>query len=301
MEDILITNLLTKTYGRFKALENFNMRIPSKAIYGLVGKNGAGKTTLLRTICGLQSVTSGSYTLYGIDNKDKNIAKVRRKVGAVIETPGIYSDLSATDNLKVQFRIVGESSFKRIPELLKLVGLENTGRKVAKNFSLGMKQRLGLAIALANNPDFLILDEPVNGLDPQGIVDIRKLILKLNKEKGITILLSSHLLSELSHIATHYGFIDGGKMIKEISAYELEKVSRKRIIIEVSDIVVLEKVMKSLKMRYRIVSQNRAEIYSDIIISKLLKILSQQRCEIYFISEQNENLEGYYMNLIGRN
>lgn len=301
MEDILITNLLTKTYGRFKALENFNMRIPSKAIYGLVGKNGAGKTTLLRTICGLQSVTSGSYTLYGIDNKDKNIAKVRRKVGAVIETPGIYSDLSATDNLKVQFRIVGESSFKRIPELLKLVGLENTGRKVAKNFSLGMKQRLGLAIALANNPDFLILDEPVNGLDPQGIVDIRKLILKLNKEKGITILLSSHLLSELSHIATHYGFIDGGKMIKEISAYELEKVSRKRIIIEVSDIVVLEKVMKSLKMRYRIVSRNRAEIYSDIIISKLLRILSQQRCEIYFISEQNENLEGYYMNLIGRN
>ena len=229
MNDVLNTTDLTKIYGNFKALDKLNMSVPKQAIYGLVGKNGAGKTTLLRIICGLQNTTSGEYRLYGISSKDKKIVKARQKMGAVIETPAIYPDLSATGNLKEQFLITGERTFKKIPDLLQLVGLERVGHKKAGNFSLGMKQRLGIAMALANNPNFLVLDEPVNGLDPQGIVEMRETLLKLNREYGITILISSHILDELSRIATYYGFIDNGRMVKEISAVDLKKDFEKRI------------------------------------------------------------------------
>ena len=224
---MLQTNSLTKKYKNFQALNGLTMNVPKGSIYGFVGKNGAGKTTLIRLICGLQEPTSGDFTLYGIRNDSKDIIKSRRRMGAVVETPSIYMDMTAEENLKQQYLILGLPSYEGIPELLKLVGLENTGKKKAKNFSLGMKQRLGIAIALTGDPDFLVLDEPVNGLDPQGIVEMRELILKLNRERQITVLISSHILDELSRLATHYGIIDNGRMVKELSAEELDAACRK--------------------------------------------------------------------------
>ena len=193
MEYVLKTNSLSKSYKNFKALNELTMNVPKGAIYGFVGKNGAGKTTLIRLICGLQEPTSGGYSLYGVSNSQKEILKSRRRMGAVVETPSIYMDLTAVDNLKEQYRVLGIPSYDSIPELLKLVGLENTGKKKAKNFSLGMRQRLGIAIALAGDPDFLVLDEPINGLDPQGIIEMRELILKLNREHQITAVSYTHL------------------------------------------------------------------------------------------------------------
>jgi ABC-2 type transport system ATP-binding protein len=205
MEYVLKTNSLCKNYGHFKALNGLSMNVPKGSIYGLIGKNGAGKTTLIRLICGLQEPTSGDYVLYGKKHIDKDITKSRRRMGAIVETPSIYVDLTAYENLKEQYKVLGIPSDDGISEILKLVGLENTGNKKAKNFSLGMRQRLGIAVALAGSPDFLVLDEPVNGLDPQGIIEIRELILKLNQEHGITVLISSHILDELSKLATYYG------------------------------------------------------------------------------------------------
>ena len=193
MTDCLVTNDLCKSYKNFKALHRLNMHIPKGAIYGFVGKNGAGKTTLIRQISGLQNPTSGSYSLYGIKNTDPAIRKMRKRMGAVVETPAVYQDMTAAENLKMQYQLLGLPSFEGIPELLELVGLENVGKKKVKDFSLGMRQRLGIAIALCGNPDFLVLDEPINGLDPQGIVEIRELILKLNQEYQITVLISSHI------------------------------------------------------------------------------------------------------------
>ena len=208
MEYVLETNNLEKKYKDFRALNHTNIHIEKGAIYGLIGKNGAGKTTLIRIVCGLQEPTNGSYIIYGKSNNSNDIISARKRMGAIIETTSIYGEMTARDNLIEQYKLVGMPSLDGIDDLLKLVGLEDTGKKKAKNFSLGMKQRLGIAIALANNPDFLILDEPINGLDPQGIIEIRELILKLNKERRITILISSHYLDELSKIATHYGFLD---------------------------------------------------------------------------------------------
>ena len=198
MEYVLRTNALSKNYKHFKALSGLSMNIPKGAIYGFIGKNGAGKTTLIRLICGLQEPTSGGYTLYGREHTDKEIVKSRRRMGSVVETPSIYLDMTAEDNLKQQYLTLGLPSFDEVTEILQLVGLGNTGNKKAKHFSLGMRQRLGIAIALAGDPDFLVLDEPVNGLDPQGIIDIRELILKLNRERQITVLVSSHILDELA-------------------------------------------------------------------------------------------------------
>ena len=198
MDYVLRTNALCKKYKDFKALNGLSMNVPKGAIYGFVGKNGAGKTTLIRLICGLQEPTSGEYMLYGRKNTDKDILKSRRRMGAVVETPSIYFDMTAEENLKIQYRILGLPSFDGLNDILKLVGLEDTGRKKAKNFSLGMRQRLGIAVALVGDPDFLVLDEPANGLDPQGIIEIRELILKLNREHQITFLISSHILDELS-------------------------------------------------------------------------------------------------------
>ena len=200
MEYVLTTSGLSKSYGRFRALNDLSMHIPKGAIYGLVGKNGAGKTTLIRLICGLQKPTKGKYAIYGVKNTSRAIAQSRRRMGAVVESPAIYMDMTAEDNLKQQCLILGIPTYDSIPGILKLVGLDNTGKKKAKNFSLGMKQRLGIAVALVGNPDFLVLDEPINGLDPQGIIEIRELILKLNREYQITVLISSHILDAKSII-----------------------------------------------------------------------------------------------------
>ena len=299
MDYVLKAEALTKIYGHYKALDNFSIHIPKGAIYGLVGKNGAGKTTLLRLICGLQEATSGEYTLYGVSSRKHEILNARKEMGAVIETPAIYLDMSATGNLKEQYRILGIRSFDTIPELLKMVGLENTGRKKAKNFSLGMRQRLGIAIALVGNPRFLVLDEPINGLDPQGIIEMRQLLLNLNQQYGMTILVSSHILDELSRLATHYGFIDNGKMIKEISASDLESSFRKFVRIEVTDGKALATVLEQAGQPYKILAPNVIEVYNRVNISRLTADLEKYQCDVLSIQEREENLENYYVNLIG--
>lgn len=299
MEYVLTTSALSKKYRKFEALRDLNIHIPKGAIYGFVGRNGAGKTTLIRVICGLQEPTNGEYTLYGISNKDKRISKSRQRMGAIVETPSIFLDMTAEENLKQQALVLGLPSYESIPEILKLVGLENTGKKKARNFSLGMKQRLGIAIALIGNPDFIILDEPINGLDPQGIVEIRELILKLNHEHGITVLISSHILGELSKLATHYGFIEKGHIVKEISATELESVCRKCVKVEVSSTKALVRVLDRMKKEYEIVSNTEANIYGDIVLSELVIGLNEENCDLISSHVQDENLETYFINLVG--
>ncbi len=299
MEYVLQTNAVKKDYGNYKALNGLTMHIPKGSIYGFIGKNGAGKTTLIRLVCGLQQPTDGEMEIYGIGHKDRGIFKARRRMGAVVENPSVYLDMTAQENLKEQYRILGMPSFSGIDELLKLVGLEDTGKKKAKNFSLGMRQRLGIAVALAGNPDFLILDEPVNGLDPQGIVEIRELILKLNREKGITVLVSSHILDELSKLATHFGFIDKGKIIKEMNASALEAACRKCIKITVTDTKILSGVLDEAGAEYSVLSDTQAEIYGEIEITELALKLNARRCRIQTITEHNETLESFYINLVG--
>lgn len=299
MDYVLKTSELSKKYKNFHALNGLTMCVPKGAIYGFVGKNGAGKTTLIRLICGLQEPTGGKFTLYGIRGDNKDIVKARRRMGAVVETPSVYLDMTAEENLKQQYLILGLPSFDGIKELLKLVGLENTGKKKAKHFSLGMRQRLGIAVALAGDPDFLVLDEPINGLDPQGIIEIRELILKLNRERQITVLISSHILDELSRLATHYGIIDEGRMIKELSAEELEAACRKCVRAEVSDTKVLARVLDVMGMEYRIISDTTADIFAKVNVSKLASALAEENCEILSMQERDESLESYYISLVG--
>ena len=299
MEYILETHNLEKRYKEFKALSHLNMHIKKGSIYGLIGKNGAGKTTLIRLICGLQKPTSGSYTIYGISNKSQKIMEARKRIGAIIETPSIYLDMTAEDNLKVQYQIIGLPKMDDLKEILELVGLSKTENKKAKNFSLGMKQRLGIAIALVGNPDLLILDEPINGLDPEGIIEIRELILKLNQEKGITVLLSSHYLDELSKIATHYGFLDQGSIIKEISSQELMQNYKKRVEITVSNVKECVKYLEEKKISYEVINDKMIYIYDKINISELAIQLSNRNCIIHTFNETEETLESYYINLIG--
>lgn len=299
MDYILQTDKLTKKYKDFTALDNLTMKLPKGSIYGLIGKNGAGKTTLIRLICGLQNPTSGNYTLYGISNRSKEIVKARRRIGAVVETPAFYPDMTAEGNLKQQYRILGLPSFYGIHEMLKLVGLENTGDKKAGYFSLGMKQRLGIAIALAGDPDFLVLDEPTNGLDPQGIVEIRELILKLNREHHITVLISSHMLDELSRVATHYGIINSGHMVKEISAKNLYAACRKCTRIEVTAISVLTRILDSMNLEYKVTSATTVDVFAKLSITPLTVELSKENCGILSLTEKEETLESYYLSLIG--
>ncbi len=299
MEYILETKNLEKKYKKFKAISNLNMHIPKGAIYGLIGKNGAGKTTLIRLICGLQKPTAGTYSIYGISNENKKIIDARKRIGAIIETPSLCLDMTAEDNLKEQYKVIGLPNYDDLSTLLKLVRLDETGKKTAKHFSLGMKQRLGLAIALVGNPDFLILDEPINGLDPEGIIELRELILKLNKERGITFLISSHYLDELSKIATCYGFINNCKIVKEISSAELEQDFRKRIQLNVSNVKECVKYLEEINMPYKVISNETIDIYEKINVSELVIALSKRDCTVNEFSEKGESLENYYLNLIG--
>lgn len=299
MEYCLTASALCKQYKHDKALDSLSMHVPKGSIYGFIGKNGAGKTTLIRLVCGLQKPTSGEYTLYGVNSRDKAIEKVRKRIGAIVEMPSVYQDMTAEENLKIQYRILGMPSYEGIGELLQLVGLGDTGRKKARNFSLGMRQRLSIAVALAGDPDFLILDEPINGLDPQGIIEIRELILKLNRERQITILISSHILEELSKLATHYGFIDKGRMVREISAQEMEAACRKCVRIEVNHAGALARVLHEKKIEYHMISETVAEIFAGMSVNNLVLMLAKEHCEVLSYKEQDESLESYYMKLVG--
>lgn len=299
MDYIFTTQSLKKEYGKYKALDGLTMHVPRGSVYGFVGKNGAGKTTLIRLLCGLQNPTGGDIVFNGIKNTDSNFYKERQKIGAMVEAPAIYKDMTAEENMKQQYRILGKSSYDSIRELLKLVGLEETGHKKARNFSQGMRQKLGIAMALSGNPEFLILDEPVNGLDPQGIIELRELILKLNRERGVTVLISSHILGELSKLATHYGFIDHGHMMKEMTAEELEQACRKSVCMEISNREGLKSVFDRMKLDYEFVSDTQVKMVQTMTISQLAFALRNENCEIISCREEDENLEDYFINLVG--
>ena len=298
MDYVLETKSLLKSYRHVEALSGVNMHVPKDSIYGLVGRNGAGKTTLMRVVAGMQKENGGTYLLFGVDKNSREIKKERKRVGAMIESPAIFHDLSAEDNLKMQYRILGLPSFDTIPEILSTVGLENTGNKKAGSFSFGMKQRLGIAMAIAGNPDLLILDEPINGLDPEAIVEMRELILRLNREMNMTIIVSSHILDELAKVATYYGFIDSGRMVKEVSAVDMEKECRKALRIKVESIEKAAIALTSLGNDYSVIDDNTLDVFGDIGIKEVLDVLSG--AGIKDIEKRNENLEGYFINTMGQ-
>jgi len=299
METIFSCEHLRKKYGVYTALDDLSMQIEKGAIYGFVGKNGAGKTTLIRLLCGLQRPTGGHFTLFGADSETSDLSEQRRRLGAVVESPAFLKDMTARDNLIQQYLLLGLPDFKGIDELLSLVGLADTGKKKAGKFSLGMKQRLGIAMALCGDPDFIILDEPTNGLDPQGIIEIRELILRLNREKGITFLISSHILDELSRLATHYGFIDKGHMVRQMSAEELRKECRKSIRMKVSDTKVLATIMEQKGIEYKVLDDQTADVYAEMNFSEMAELFARENASILTMEEHDESLEAFYLALLG--
>ena len=300
MDNLLSVNGLCKDYGKAHVLKNVTLDIPSGSIFGLVGRNGAGKTTLMRIITGLAKPTSGTYSISGISSDDKNILNVRRRIGSIIESPAVYKNMSAYDNIKLQYINLGMTSFDDIPDLLELVDLKGTGKKKAGKFSLGMKQRLGIAVALCGKPDILILDEPINGLDPQGIIQMREILLKINKERHTTILISSHILEELSKLATHYAFIENGEILQTLSSSELMSRVKKSSRLKVSSVDPLCPVFDSENIDYKLEGEDTVDIFSDITASRIASLAERAGVELLSITENNESLEGYFMNLVAQ-
>ncbi|MGL5245628.1 MAG: ABC transporter ATP-binding protein [Sarcina sp.] len=298
---VVRTNKICKKYKRKFVLKDVSINIKSGDIYGLIGKNGAGKTTLMRIITSLISPTSGDVELFG---QDKGVIKNRKRIGVLIETPAFFEDMDAYKNLEFLRLYKGIPGEKCIEEKLKLVGLENIKGKPIKNYSLGMKQKLGLAIALLGDPELLILDEPTNGLDPVGIVKMRELLKKLNKEKGITILISSHILSELSQLSTTYGIMQNGKVIEEISMGELKEKSKMCLEIKVDNIEkctwVLENILNIND--YRVFNNNVINIYEKLDEAKFItKELAKKDVLISHMVTKGESLEDYVMNVMEDN
>lgn len=298
-ESILKASKVTKIYGKHAALENVSLEIKRGMIYGLIGENGAGKSTFIRVVMGLISSTSGEIELFGKSGATE-LQKARRRMGQSIETPALYPDLTARENLRVQAANggVGESE---IENLLELMNLQDTGKKKTKNFSLGMRQRLAIAVTLITNPEFLILDEPTNGLDPAGIVEMREIIQRLVSERGITVMLSSHLLDELSQVATHYGILHNGKLIQEFSREELENKTRRYIDLAVDQpekaIVVFEKI--GIK-DYEVTANSHIRIYQALErAAEINRALILDNVSVSHLAIANQKLEDYFLQLTG--
>lgn len=301
MKKILIeTDSLTKHYGKFIALDNVCVQLKEGEIYGLIGKNGAGKTTLMRTLVGLSIPTTGRIILFGKEH-EKNIQIERKNIGCMIENPSIIPYMTAKQNLQLHQTLRGIRKTDCKAEL-ELVGLSADLKKKAKDFSLGMKQRLGIAIALLGNPQILILDEPINGLDPIGVTEIRNLIIDLCKNKNITILISSHNLPELYQVATQYIFIDSGKIVNSMSLEELEKESNPHLLIGCKQLDNLIKVLKSILHtdNYKVISDTELELYDYLTdIEYVSRVLSENDIVVTNLSYQEETLENYFLSLVG--
>ncbi|MEB8309683.1 ATP-binding cassette domain-containing protein [Enterococcus faecium] len=297
-ETVLKATGITKKYGAAKALDKVSIEIKRGMIYGLIGENGAGKSTFMRTIMGLISIDEGSIELFGTTD----LQAVRRRMGQSIETPALYPELTARDNLRIQAANGGVSD-REIEDLLKMMRLENTGKKKAKNFSLGMRQRLAIANALITNPEFLILDEPTNGMDPAGMAEMREIIQRLVKERGITVLLSSHLLDELSQIATHYGILHEGHLIKELSKEELAQESRQFIKIDTSATEQAVTVLDSLGYRDYFVQSSRViQLFEGIDqVAAINQALVEAKVPVDGIHLVGQKLEDYFLQLTGGN
>lgn len=294
MEYILRTENLSKVYGAKTVLNHVSIHVPKGSIYGLVGKNGAGKTTLMRIICGLTQQSEGSYTLLGKTDDET----VRRNMGMLIEKPGIYEHMTALENLRYFSLLfgIGDREHQRI---LEMVGLQNAGKKKASQFSLGMKQRLGIAIALLGNPDFLILDEPINGLDPEGVYEMRKMLEMLNREHGTTIMIASHILSELHKLATDYAIIDGGCLIDEFSKDTLESACSSSV-----QIMVEPEYLQDAKMliasrypdvRCEILSNQKLRLHEKIDPADLNQFLVEHKVRVCGLGANDEDVERFFV------
>ena len=298
---VLKTYNITKKYGEQLAVDNVNMTIKKGDIYGFIGQNGAGKTTLIRLITGLIHKSGGEIELLGA-NEENELNKARTMVGSLIESPSFYTNMTARENLEVSRLVRNIPGKKCIDEVLELVGLKDVEKKKVKNFSLGMRQRLGIANALMGNPKLLILDEPINGLDPMGIVEIRELLKKINKEKDMTILISSHILSELSELATTYGIISNGKLIEEITAKQLSKKCRQYIDLKVDNtaraVILLERELGI--SNYEVLEDSNIKVFSNLDnVGEVNSLLSRSGIIVESISVKGENLEEYFMNKVG--
>ncbi len=297
-EIVLQTNNLTKKYKGFMALDNATITIHKGDIYGLIGRNGAGKTTLMKTITTLTNKSGGSFSLF---DSEEELTESKRRIGCLIESPAFFGNLTAYQNLKYYSIQKGMVNDKHIDKVLKLVDLFKEKDKKFKNFSLGMKQRLGIAFAILDNPDFIILDEPINGLDPIGIKEIRDTLKKLNEEEKITILISSHILSELYLIANHFCFIDKGRIIKDLTKEELDLECSKCIVIKTKDVkkatVILEKGLATTN--YKVIDNTEIRLYDYLDnLAKVNKILLNNDIEIMGIYESGISLEDYFNSLI---
>ena len=304
MEYVLETVGLSKRYKNQWALKEVNMHVEKGDVYGFVGENGSGKTTVIRLITGLIFPTEGGVSLFGTSDKSADIINARKRVGAIVETPSIYLNMSAKTNLQMQSDILGlrNENDEKIKEVLQEVGLLELydSKKKAGNFSLGMRQRLGIAMALLGDPEFIILDEPMNGLDPAGIVEIRELILRLNQQRGITFLISSHILTELALVATKYGIISKGKLVKEIAAEDLKKQCRPTLFINAKEKEKLyETVVKSVRAEDVAYTPQGVCIHGEVQLNPLLKNILQEDIEITAVNRREGNIEEYYLSLIG--
>ena len=294
MDYILHTDNLSKIYGAKTVLNHVSIHVPKKSIYGLVGKNGAGKTTLMRIICGLAQQSEGSYTLLGKSND----AAVRQHMGMLIEKPGIYEHMTALENLRYSSLLFGLPS-QDYNKILEMVGLQNAGKKKARQFSLGMKQRLGIAISLLGNPDFLILDEPINGLDPEGVYEMRKMLETLNREQGTTIMIASHILSELYKLATDYATIDGGCLIDEFSKETLESACSSGVQVPVEP-ESLQNAKALIASRYpdvrcEVLSNQILRLYEKINPADLNQFLVENKVRVCGLGANDEDIERFFV------
>ncbi|MFB6467460.1 ABC transporter ATP-binding protein [Cytobacillus sp. Hz8] len=300
-EYVLKTTQLSKKYKKQYALNKVNLAIKKGSIYGFIGQNGAGKSTLIKMVTGLAFPTEGSIELFGASGNE-NLVLARKRIGTIIEGPALYPQMTATENLEAHRLLKGIPGKECVEKLLILVGLEHTGKKRAKNFSLGMKQRLGIAIALLGDPEFLILDEPINGLDPMGVVEIRELLKRLNHEYGITILISSHILSELHLLATHYGIIHKGEIIEQLSAKELNEKCQQYLHIKVDHpekaATILEGTLKTND--FEVMPDGTIKLFQYLDApGKVSTILVKEGLVIEQFMPMGEELESYFMNRIG--
>lgn len=296
MDHIIETKSLTKKYGEKIAVNGMSVHVKKGDIYGLIGKNGAGKTTLMKLLLGLTNANCGEIQLFGSENLDS----ARRKIGSLIEAPALYKNETAFENMK-RFAVLAPTSDEEIQRILKLVGLDNVGKKKAGEFSLGMRQRLGIAIALLGKPEMLILDEPINGLDPAGIKEIRDIILDLNS-KGVAFVISSHLLDELGKIATNYGIVANGLLVEEITAAELEEKCRTCLKLTVSNApvaaVVLGQLHKELKIETDVDNLRILSPVEDV--SVLVEELVKNNIRIYEVRNESQGFEDFFIERLGR-
>lgn len=301
MKSVIRTHKLCKKYRGDFALSNIDITVNQGDIYGLVGNNGAGKTTLLRILTGQCGASSGEFELFEKSSKEE-LSKARRRTGTIIESPSFYEELTVYQNMeyyRIQRGIPGKD---KIDKVLEEVNLLDAKKKKFKDLSLGMKQRLGLALAMMTEPELLLLDEPINGLDPSGIIEIRNLLLKLNKEKNITILISSHILSELSNVATCYGFLNKGKLVEELSAKELEDKCKSYLEIKVSNAKKMSALIEeNLGYRdYKVLPEDKIQIFEGIDKpEKISNLAVSNSIGLLALEEKSLNLENYYMSLIG--